>query len=306
MRIVRIGDVWLENRQNMLESLDQVYPDRLEFNVKAEFYLPEGHGPLTVPKERFEILPGNRFVDLLVRVNRSGKDIPSIESDLARLEAFFDALSFSELGKAIEVRPRLRGATTSIRSPLDDERITQALEVLDSLESLPEKERNSLGRALKWYRESFRARSIFNQFSMLWNCLEIVATQHGGEGTESRTRRLEVAKSYLKKRGESLRLEDLVHVHNNIVQASIRNQMTRGFRRLFGKDADVPVGLCFGRVPEEERLWRIRNDINHGNIVESSLDDRTRVTSALSDLFRTTWNSASKALNLAREIRWNS
>lgn len=302
---VYVRETTLENRRNVLENLDETYPEWLEYNATGGLYLPAEIPSLKVSGQNIELLqPGNPHIDLHVRIRRSGKDLQSIDLDEDRLEAFFDALAFSFLGRGVEVRPRLRSADLKIKSPVTEETVAQAIQVVESLESIHEEKANEVERALKWYRQSFRSTSVFNHYSMLWNSLEIVTSFHGKEDAASTDERIESAKSFLEERWDSLELRDLVYVYNEIVQGSLRAEMTRGFKMLFSDDSRFPIQLCFEREPKETRLWKVRNDINHGNIVERNLSHRGRVESVFFDLNKTAWNSLSKALNLGREIPW--
>jgi hypothetical protein len=304
IKIVSGWDLGLENRRATLKNLDETYPTWLEYNVKGEAHITDEVKRLVVPNRSIELLPGNRYIDLHVRIQRSGDDFPSIDADEERLQAFFDALSFSELGRAFDVMPRLRSAETRITVPLNEDKIREAVEVLENVESLTGEEKDAIERALKWYRESFGARSLFNRYSMLWNCLEIVASRWGTESQTSRRERLEAAKSFLLGKGESLALEDLSRLQNEIVQDSIRARMSRGFERLFGAEASIAIDLCFSRSPAKARLWEIRNDINHGNIVQRDPTHRDIVLAALFDLDKVAWNTASGAMGLGRQIPW--
>lgn len=304
VKIVRGADLGVENRKITLKNLHDTYPTRLEYNVKGEVYFPENETRLVVPSRGIDLLPGNQNIDLHVRIQRSGNDLSSIESDEERVQAFFDALSFSELGKAFEVMPRLPSAETSIRVPLNKDKITEAIEVLEAMALLSGKKKDSLDSALKWYRESFSARSIFNRYSMLWNSLEIVALHWGEEYQAARRKRRETAKSFLAERGGLLTLDDLLYVQNEILQDSMRDRMERGFEKLFVAEATFPIQMCFHRLPEVTRLWKTRNDINHGNIVQRNPRHRDRVLSVLFDLDKVAWNTISEAMGLGRKIPW--
>lgn len=293
-----------EEHTRILEEMDKEFPTALRFNVKGDFLVPEGVTSVRVKDLGIEFLPGSGPIDCRVLVSRSGTDLESVETDLGRVERIFDAMSFVRLGRKIKAFPALYSAETRVLDFIDDNVIQRTIHVLDALDKIGSPMRATLERSLTWFRDSFQATSTFNHFAMLWNSLENLLLELGEDDKPTRAKRVEEAKRFIASKGNGLTLDDLEHLHTDIVQKSIRVRMTRGFQSLFAEDSRHPISICFDRDPPEMQLWGIRNDVNHANIVERDLKQRARVFSAGYDLFVVTWNSISKALALSSQLPW--
>lgn len=112
-----------------------------------------------------------------------------------------------------------------------------------SYTKLDTNERKKFAASLWWYRKACSTAyySVFDSYTAYWNCLEIMFTSD----------------------------------HHNI-----QKQMRNGLQKadfISKEDAQQIIHQCFEVEPQKDRLYQIRNDINHGNIRENSGVDYKRV-----------------------------
>ncbi len=295
-----------EEHERRLQELDEEYPDYLEFACRGGVFLQDDKETLEVKVLNLEVHRGHDSDEVRIRLKRSGDTLASIEDDIAVVDSFADVLSYVTLGKGVEIFPGSGySAKMSISHGLREEDMRDVENVIQALDKLDTDFRVLLDRALAWYRDSSLAKSLFNQYTMLWNSLEILVMKYSREEKPSRAERLENAKGFVSGKGSDISLQDFNILCQEIVQESIRSRMMRGFRALFDNEAESPIGLCFNRVPEEIRLWQVRNDINHGNILERTPSHRTRVLAAIRHLNTVAWNSIAASVSLQKRLNWS-
>jgi hypothetical protein len=297
--LVRLGK---EDHERFLQEFSAEYPENLEFNVYGELRVEQEDSPLSSEKLEITLLPGKGEVGIHTVMKRSGQNVQSVAADIERIERFFDAMALACQGRSILVEPRLRSARVAISAPVDQGLLDGATDVLLAVEGLPIPQRPKVERALAWYRDSFRTRSPVNHFSMLWNALEILVSERDGPSPGGDDR-LRAARTFLNERGDRLTLKDLNEVCFGILQESIPSRMKRGFQRILGNEAAEFIEKCFERRPLEARLWEVRNDINHGNIVERNSIQVARVIDAAIDLHPIVWKTVSRTLGVDPRVR---
>lgn len=130
-------------------------------------------------------------------------------------------------------------------------------------------ERSKLRRAMWWYRKACTAAyySVFDSYTANWNCLEIMC------GVGNKTHKgPEVDKNiqeYLKGKQE-IKGSDISNCYHSFVNYSIREQMKDALKKMLVEEKALQIiHQCFEVKPNEDRLYQIRNDINHGNIREN-------------------------------------
>jgi hypothetical protein len=115
--------------------------------------------------------------------------------------------------------------------------------LFENYSQLDVNERKKIAGVLWWYRKACATAyySLFDSYTAYWNCLEIMFTNE---------------------------------VYN------ITKQMKAALRKAKFISSETAIQIifqCFEIEPENERLYQIRNDINHGNIRENSGLDYERV-----------------------------
>lgn len=109
-----------------------------------------------------------------------------------------------------------------------------------------------------------------------WNCLEILCGVSGNKSNQGETIDSQI-QNYLKSKKE-ITAGHILHCYNNFVNYSIKEQMKDALKAMIGDEqASHVIYQCFEIKPDEDRLYQIRNDINHGNIRENSGHDYEKV-----------------------------
>ncbi len=143
---------------------------------------------------------------------------------------------------------------------------------------LKEGERRRIANALWWYRKACAAAyySVFDSYTAYWNCLEILCNTSGsrlnkGPGVD------EAIQDFL--RGKTrIKAGHILECYNRFVNYSIPRQMKDALKPVLGEEqSEQFIHQCFEIQPKEDRLYQIRNDINHGNIRENTSQDLERV-----------------------------
>ncbi len=82
--------------------------------------------------------------------------------------------------------------------------------------------------------------------------------------------------------------EDVQKCYHELVNPGLKRRARHAFefaeRTLPAFSADEAFEMCFERTPIDERLYNVRNDIDHGNVVEFDLVTRQRVQKCLDEL----------------------
>lgn len=143
---------------------------------------------------------------------------------------------------------------------------------------LPTEERKKLASAVWWYRKACSTTyySLFDGYTAYWNCLEILCGVSGSKANQGEDID-EKIRNYLKNK-KKITAGHILHCYNSFVNYSIKEQMKDALKEMLGEEqATQTIYQCFEIKPEEDRLYQIRNDINHGNIRENSGKDYERV-----------------------------
>lgn len=139
---------------------------------------------------------------------------------------------------------------------------------------LSTEDRKKLASVLWWYRKASSTAyySLFDSYTAYWNCLEILCGVSGSKSNQGKDIDNKI-ETYLKNK-KKITSGHILHCYNNFVNYSIKEQMKDALKNMMGDEqASEVIYQCFEIKPEEERLYQIRNDINHGNIRENSGKD---------------------------------
>lgn len=159
----------------------------------------------------------------------------------------------------------------STRSTFDVAALERWGQLSEAYSRLETRERKKIAGAMWWYRKACATAyySLFDSYAAYWNCLEIlcnVAASRIHKGTEVDN----AIQEYLQGKSK-VTAGRISHCYHSFVNYSIKEQMKDVLNAIMGEEqAAQVIYQCFKVKPEEDRLYRIRNDINHGNIRENS------------------------------------
>ncbi len=202
----------------------------------------------------------------------SEKSIAGISKALYGLELWADFLCLAVGNPKVKIEiQRPVNAVIISRSKLDGPSLDRWAKLINAHFQLDDSERKKVSGALWWYRKACATAyySVFDSYTANWNCLEILCGVSGSrvnKGPEID----EAIQNYLKSK-KKIKAGHILECFNKFVNYSIARQMKDVFTEEFGEDqATQLIYQCFEILPEEKRLYQIRNDINHGNIRENS------------------------------------
>jgi hypothetical protein len=165
---------------------------------------------------------------------------------------------------------------------IEQDVLEKAIKVYDKLEL---RIKYKVASALYWMRESRRmamesySNDVLRTFAGYWNafeCLvEAVCIIRPRERTTKDDKQDQIDQ-FLAVHENKLTPADVVEL-NRIVDPGFRGRASHALRRCFPDRADQYIRECFEAKPEEDRLYQIRNAINHGDIDASNPEELIRV-----------------------------
>lgn len=207
------------------------------------------------------------------------KTTEGISKALYALELWADLLCLAVGNPKIKIEVQLPvQAVITAESRLELASFERWAELAVSHFQLEDNERKRVASALWWYRKACAAAyySVFDSYTAYWNCLEILCNVSGSKINKGQEVD-EAIQNYLEGKKE-IKAGHILECYNKFVNYSMKSQMKDALKNMPGEEqAEQLVYQCFEIVPEEDRLYQIRNDINHGNIQENSAQDRKRV-----------------------------
>lgn len=94
---------------------------------------------------------------------------------------------------------------------------------------------------------------------------------------------------FVAQRGGKLTSNDIQKCFQEIVNPGLVSKASHALRVCFGDDAEPYISECFLRADRHNRLYDIRNAINHGEIDAADLKELLRVESRLLKLWFIVW-----------------
>lgn len=208
------------------------------------------------------------------------KSIAGISKALYGLELWADFLCLAVGNPKIKIEVQRPVNTVIVsRNELDGPSLDRWARLAEAhFSRLHDTERKKVASALWWYRKACAAAyySVFDSYTAYWNCLEILCGVSGSKINRGQ----EVDKAVQNFLGSKKKIKagHILECYNKFVNYSIARQMKDALSKEIGKEqAKQLIYQCFEILPERNRLYQIRNDINHGNIHENSGLDYERV-----------------------------
>jgi len=144
--------------------------------------------------------------------------------------------------------------------------------------------------ALYWLKEprnllyeSYRS-DLMRVYSAYWNAFECLVDATNLIKQQSKLSRTEKQKridDFIEARGGRLTSEDIAMCYLEIVNPGFKNSASHALRVCFPSDADRYINECFEMREKRDRLYQIRNAIDHGDIDAENPEELIRVESRL-------------------------
>jgi hypothetical protein len=159
--------------------------------------------------------------------------------------------------------------------------------ILNHLQKYPPEVQRKLKAAMHWIREPKQLvmtryrRDEFQVYAGYWNafeCLVDAVCILVPQPRVSKLEREEEIASFLASRNGKPSLADIQVCFRKYVDGGFVTKASHALRACFGGKSDGYIWECFEIKPAKERLYNIRNSINHGEIDTDSLSEFIRVS----------------------------
>jgi hypothetical protein len=238
------------------------------------------------------------------RIKVKTKTIDGFWDAIGRLELFLNSYSIVSLlsgssptlgaGDSIHYYSGFI-SSSSIAQRSVEQYVEKVLNVLSNLEKFPPKQHQILMRAMWWLRQARHDilsgnsnPSVFALYLSYWNafeCLISVICDIFPMAKFSKSQKKEKVSEFFRNLAEEPTPADIVNCYHEIINPGIGERAKHALISVLKPEiAEQFYQDCFTCVPEDQRLYKIRNDIDHGNIVEYDFPTRIRVINGLNKL----------------------
>lgn len=243
------------------------------------------------------IFPSAKTV-LAARISIKERSIAEISDAVRRLNILLGAWTLVTWGNApIGWWSHLtHGGAEGIKASIDHPDLDRALAKVTTFS--PEV-RCKIEAALFWIREPGRMlrehhrSELLRKYSAYWNsfeCLvEAVCILQPPSGTLSKAQKKAAVENYVKERGGLLTPGDIDNCYHSIVNPGFVGKGRNALTVCFGSDGQQYIEECFTQSIEADRLYNVRNAINHGDIDAENPEELLRVEARLRRLFMIVW-----------------
>lgn len=163
---------------------------------------------------------------------------------------------------------------------------------------LTDEARRRIDAALYWVRVprealvNFYRSNVLQVFSAYWNAFECLV-----EAVESlrprkkltRNEKEELITDLFERSGKKLNADFVEKAYREIVNPGFKAKATHALEICFGENATHYIQECFELSDENNRLYNIRNSINHGEVDAENPEELIRIDSRLSQLWIIIW-----------------
>lgn len=294
------GRAWLEDR---ITNWPPAWGDDLQILIYGDFEPPkrELHFPelgITVYPEKQEgTLIRSAMCVLKADVKITEKSLPAILDAARRINSLLGAWNLVEWGNSAcgWWSHITSGSIGGAISNFDSEDLPAAL---TGIEKLPEPVRQKVYAALYWVREprnlmmeQFRS-DILRIYAGYWNafeCLVDAVIYLRPMPKLSRAEKQSRIDQFISARNGKLKPADVAKCYQEIVNPGFVGKAKHALQQCFPQQAEEYANECFHRLDRENRLYDIRNAINHGDIDAEHPEELLRVDSRLHKLWMIVW-----------------
>jgi hypothetical protein len=184
--------------------------------------------------------------------------------------------------------------------------------VIGRILSLAPPVRQKIYAALYWIREpqnlflnSFQSDTMRN-YSAYWNafeCLTDAVNKIKPRSKLSQSEKQTQIDEFIKARKGKLTSADIMECYSKIVNPGFRAEASHALTVCFPNDAERYINECFGISGEHNRLYKIRNSINHGDIDAENPEELNRVNSRLYVLHEIVWGMFAQLIRFSSSVQ---
>lgn len=294
------GKAWLEHR---IQEWPSGWGDDLHVLIYGDFEPPKEN--LYIPDLRITVHP-DKLENTVIRsamcvlkatVTIDEKSIPALVDAGCRINILLGAYTLVNWGNGACgwwscVTHCLGGGAGTLLAHKDlDLAIT-------SIVRLPTAVRQKVNAALYWVREprnllmEIHRNEVLRIYSAYWNAFEclveavsILRPQQKLSKTDKQAR----INAFVKAHNGHLTSSDIQDCYQNIVNPGFVGKASHALTVCFGDKAAIYIEECFGLPDRNNRLYDIRNSINHGDIDAEHPEELLRIEFRLHRLWMIVW-----------------
>jgi hypothetical protein len=294
------GIAWLEER---IRQWPQAWGDDLRVLLYGDFKVPDSIlkypslGITVNPEKKDDTIIRGAMTVLEATVKVEEKSVPALIDAARRINLLLGIYTLHEWGNAgcgwwSWVT---HGTGGGVLTKLAHDGIEQST---TSVLKLPPEVRKKVEAAMFWVREprnllleSYRP-DVLRVYSSYWNAFECLV-----EAVNALKPRLAPSKpekqaqidDFIRQRGGRLTAADVQECYQSIVSPGFVGKASHALRVCFGSEGEGYAEECFRLSPQGDRLYDIRNAINHGDIDAENPHELLRVEARLRRLWMIVW-----------------
>jgi hypothetical protein len=244
------------------------------------------HLGITIEPEKLaNTFIGSAVCVLKARVRISEKSVEALIGAAARINTLLGvwaALNWGNSGSGWWSHVT-HGSITGVMAKLESDR---AEKVVEALGRLPAPVARKVRSALYWVREPRQLMmeahrcDVLRVYAGYWNafeCLVEAVCLLCPQPKLGRAEKQEAIDAFVASRDGKLNAAAISKCHKEIVEPGFVAKASYALRQCFLDRADQYVLECFGMKPKQDRLYDIRNAINHGDIDADNPSELLRV-----------------------------
>ena len=254
------------------------------------------HLGIRVLHERVEksVIRGARTV-LKARIMMTERSVDALVDAIRRLNVLLGAWTLvtwsnSAVGWWAHITHSFGGGAGA---SFDHEEVPKAV---DGIAALHESIRPKVDAALFWVREPQRLMlehrpNLLGKYAAYWNAFECLVEAVAilrSQPKDSPSVKQERVTRFLEEHGGALTLPEVEDCYR-IVNPGFRAKASHALTVCFGDAAPRYIEECFTLADKDNRLYAIRNAINHGEVDAENPDEQLRIQSRLRRLWMIVW-----------------
>jgi hypothetical protein len=298
---ITFGTAWLEER---IRLWPESWGNDLRILIYGDFDPPTA--VLEIPSLGITVFPDKQkntiiclarcVLEATVRVGQ--RSVPALIDAVRRINVFLGAYTLVEWGNDgigwwCWVTHDTRGGVVTKLAHDDLPR------AVDGILRLPPEVRQKVDAALYWIREprnllrESHRNDVLRVYSSYWNAFEclveaVIAIRPMAKLDRRSTRQM--LDDFVNSRGGRLTPADVQECYQQVVSPGFFGKATHALRVCFGNEADHYIHECFRLPDKKNRLYDLRNAINHGGIDAENPEELLRVKSRLARLWIIVWS----------------
>ena len=238
------------------------------------------------------------------------KNFASLVDAQRRINVFIGTWTLNNWGNTfIGWWSHLTHRTSSSILTLFDE--NELHDTIDDILRLPKSVRQKVEAALYWVREprnpimeSYRS-DLLRTYVAYWNAFECLVEAINilyPQNKLSKPDKKRLIDEFISQRSGNLTAEDIQKCYQEIVNPGFVGKAKHALKICFPTNYEMYINECFTTQDLSERLYNIRNAINHGDIDAENPDELIRIESRLSQLWIIIWQMFSRLVRFQAPI----